>query len=491
MTVRVVWYKRDLRVTDHGPLYHAARQGPVAPLYVAEPEYWAQPDAGERRWGFVRETLLELDQTLSKLGQPLWFMHDSMINVLEYLKSRFGVFELYSHQETGVQWCNRRNQIVREWCRRNGVLWREWPVCGVLRRATGAERWQTAWKDFMAQPRYPSPKTLPMVGTSPLKPEVWPETIGADPTPCVLRQAGGRAAAAQELKSFLQARGQNYFRDTHYPATAFDGGSRLSPYLAHGVISLREAVQQSRRALQTYHARRSADWVKSMNEFLSRLYLRSHYMQQMEDEPGMESLNLHKSFNGLREHQFEEAKFDAWKNGETGFPLIDAAMKALIQYGWINYQLRGLLMSFAANQLWLHWREPALYLARLSTDYDPAVHFPLTQQFAGTTGMLEQKIYNPVTESHRLDPAGKFIRAECPALREVSDAYLHAPWKMPHAEQIMSGCVIGQDYPMPIINNEDATLIAGQRLKAHLEERLDPMETARVRAAHLRSIKLD
>ena len=207
-------------------------------------------------------------------------------------------------------------------------------------------------------------------------------------------------------------------------------------------------------------------------------------MQMLSDEPEIEYQALHHSYVGLRSENIDQKLFVAWAKGYTGYPIIDASMRALKKYGWLPFRLRALLISFASYHLWLHWRDPAIYLARLSTDYEPGIHYSQVQMQAGTSGIRQWRIFNPVAQSRKLDADGEFIKSECPELAELSSHYIHTPWTMPHGEQVMVSCIIGQDYPQPIVDYHKENDLALEKLKSHLLEYYDPEETDRVMKKH-------
>jgi deoxyribodipyrimidine photo-lyase len=141
-------------------------------------------------------------------------------------------------------------------------------------------------------------------------------------------------------------------------------------------------------------------------------------------------------------------------------------MRQLRQTGWLNFRMRALLMSVASYHLWLHWREPALHLARLFTDYEPGIHYPQVQMQSGTTGINSLRIYNPLRQSQLQDPHGDYIRRWLPELAEVPSEWIHTPWLLTTALQRRSGVRLGRDYPLPLVDHERAARQAREQLLA-------------------------
>ena len=159
----------------------------------------------------------------------------------------------------------------------------------------------------------------------------------------------------------------------------------------------------------------------------------------------------------MRERDFNREYFEAWKAGKTGYPMVDACMRALNATGWINFRMRAMLMSFASYHLWLHWRETSLHLARMFTDYEPGIHYCQAQMQSGTTGINSIRIYNPIKQGIDQDPNGEFIRRWVPELADMDADLIHTPWK---AESKLNG------YPLPIVEESTARKEAAARLYA-------------------------
>jgi deoxyribodipyrimidine photo-lyase len=485
MTTEIVWFKRDLRVQDHAPLARAAARGPVLPLYVFEPDLLTQPDASAQHAGFVRECLAELDGALRTRGVALQVRHGDMPAMLEALATTPGPVRLWSHEETGNGASFARDRRVRAWCRARGVEWIELPQHGVVRGLPDRDRWSAAWDRHMSAPIVPAPERIrPAAGCEPHHGSV----VMPDPLPALHglekpgRQHGGRSLGLALLESFLAGRGTDYRAAMSSPLTAEDACSRLSPHFAYGTLSVREAA----RALWTHRAalngldpqQRPRALLASLKSFESRLHWHCHFIQKLESEPRLEFENLHRGYDGLRQPGEFPERLEAWRRGETGYPLVDACMRKLAATGWINFRMRAMLVSFASYQLWLHWRDPALHLAREFLDYEPGIHYPQVQMQSGTTGINTIRIYNPVKQARDQDPRGDFVRRWIPQLEAVPDPWLFEPWTMPAGVQARTGVRIGTTYPAPVVDLESATRAARDRLHA-VRSRSEVREQAR------------
>ncbi len=363
----MVWFKRDLRLVDHRPLYEASQHGTVLPLYIVEPELWQQPDTSLRQWRFIRQSLVELDRALRQasdegLGGLVVRVGDA-VEVLSQIHAEYGIAHLWAHQEVGNAWTFARDRAVRRWVRQQGIPFTEFPQDGIIRGLKTREGWKEHWESVMAEPLVPPPKALSLADV-PSEPLPMVPNSQMDDDPCPNAQPGGRSQGLKLLRSFLNERVRRYPRGLSSPLTAESACSRLSPHLAYGTLSLREVVQATRRRLaQLQSDPQKAGMARALSAFESRLAWRSHFIQRLESLPSIEFENMHPALNGMRE-EVNPVLFSAWAEGRTGYPFVDACMRMLYNTGWINFRMRAMLASFACYVLWLPWRAAGLHRSR-------------------------------------------------------------------------------------------------------------------------------
>lgn len=469
--VQVVWFKRDLRIHDHAPLTRATSRGPIIAVYVYEPAVVGALDFAAQHLGFINESLSELDTELRVRGSWLHRFHGDMIEVLERLFITTPFANLWSHEETGNAVTYARDIAVAAWCRSRDVTWHEIPQSGVVRGLKGRNGWSKRWEERMNQPITLAPDRIITAEVRIDNSETMAAAdFGLRTIDKPYRQRGGRSAAMDLLKSFLDYRGQNYRQAMSSPLSAQTDCSRLSAHIAFGTLSHREVVQavKSRQAALRSMTKGEAPpgFLASLKSFEGRLHWHCHFIQRLETAPEIEFQNLHRGFDGLRENDFDPIKFSAWRRGETGYPMVDACMRMLAATGWLNFRMRAMVVSFASYHLWLHWRETALHLAREFLDYEPGIHYSQVQMQSGVTGINAVRIYNPVKQARDQDPNGLFVRRWIPTLANVPDDFIFEPWKMPLETQLRAGCMLGQNYPLPIVKNEVAARSAKVRIAA-------------------------
>ena len=490
MPVQVVWFKRDLRVLDHQPLWQASQRGQCISLYVYEPELLAAPEFDASHLVFINQALADLDRSLRGRGGRLIVRSGRMPEVLDEFHRSMGIEALWSHQETGGAVTYARDRRVARWARSQDIPWHEFSQDGVVRRLRSRDGWAGLWTSAMNRPETPIPRSIITPNGLEPGPILDPTSLGLAASTKTEAQRGGETSANAVLDSFLHVRGAGYQRALSSPVTARRGCSRLSPHLAWGCISTARVHRAVRaREVEIGEARDAGiaidpRWSGALRSFRDRLRWRGHFMQKLEDEPAIEFRNFSRAYDGLREDEFQADRFDAWCVGQTGYPMIDACMRALHRGGWINFRMRAMLMSFASYHLWLHWRATSLVLARHFLDFEPGIHFPQSQMQSGTTGINTLRIYSPAKQAEEHDPRGEFIRRYVPELEPVPDEYLAEPHLMPTMLQQMIGCVIGRDYPVPIVDHATAYRNARDRMDRAGEGLVARSEAKRVLQKH-------
>ena len=493
----IIWFKRDLRIRDHAPLLAATSFQRAIGLFLIEPEWLRSAECDERHLAYVLASLRGLRADLAARGLRLFVHVGSACEALESLRVQAGSVALLSHEETGTGWSYQRDQDVGRWCKSHAVSWHEWTQTGVVRRLKSRRGWASQWAQRMNQPQVESLKVrfsaasslegfpgLRALAEAPIPTllelgfpaqSVWAEAFAAD---------AGEAAASARLHQFLNGGAVGYRRALSSPLSAEEGCSRLSVYLAFGNLSMRTVHQATEARIAECGHTGDFELARGLRGFASRLRWHCHFMQKLEDEPSIEFQNFSRAHDGLRPgdgnalDDDSERRLQAWAEGRTGYPMVDACMRSLCATGWINFRMRAMLVSFASYHLWLHWRQTGLHLARQFLDFEPGIHWSQMQMQSGTTAINTLRIYSPTKQAQDQDPEGIFIRRWVPELARVPLEFLAQPWQMNEAQQRSAACVIGRDYPEPIVVEKTAlaqakVVLYGLRKAPHAQVEAD------------------
>lgn len=450
----LVWFRRDLRADDHAALYHALRGArQVFCAFILDRDILDALPRADRRVAFILDALRVLDDDLQRLGGSLIVRHAVAADEIPRLAAELGVQAVFANHDDEPQ-ALARDARVAERLQAGGAALHTFKDHVIFERSevlTGSggpygvfTPYKNAWlrkvNEFYLR-SYPVDRHAAALATTPLARGV-PSLgdIGFEPVTVSPHLGQGSRGAEALLDDFLD-RIDAYDRQRDFPAVK--GPSYLSVHLRFGTVSIRRLARLAHeRLLGGDHG--AEIW-------LSELIWRDFYHQVMHHHPHA----MHRAFRpeydaiAWEDGPAADALFQAWCEGRTGFPIVDAAMRQLNQTGYMHNRLRMVTASFLTKDLGLHWRRGEAYFAQQLLDFDLAANNG-GWQWASSSGCDAQpyfRIFNPVSQSEKFDAEGRFIRRYCPELAGLDAKAIHAPWeRAPLAMQ-------GVDYPRPVVDH--------------------------------------
>ncbi|KHE67358.1 deoxyribodipyrimidine photo-lyase [Halobacillus sp. BBL2006] len=459
MATRVVWFRRDLRLNDHTALAkaleHTEKDDQILLMFHIHP---ALNKEFTVRHDYFFQTLKSLVDQAHGLGAPIHFLDGDLKEALQTLKSKVEAESVYFNiDETGFGW--KRDQEILAYLEEElnvkTFTYQDHHLHGadeVTKKDGGYYKvftpYYKSWKDLqkpaVQKVDHELLKKAAVNDTENFDSKAYENLISKIDRSF---EGVGEKDAMDRLEQFLDSAIYDYDKERDFPAV--DGTSLMSRYLRTGAISIRTVYH---RIHDQVNFRKNTEGVET---YISELAWRDFYNMIYHFYPNASDKEMVEKYQGLDWNDDEEL-FEQWKEGRTGFPIIDAAIRQLNESGWMHNRLRMAVASFLTKDLLMDWRKGERYFAERLVDYDPASNIGGWQWAAstGTDPVPYFRVFNPTRQSERFDPHGRFIKEWIPELENVKKKYIHEPSKMPESEQEKADCIIGEDYPEPMVDHK-------------------------------------
>ncbi len=445
------WIRRDIRLYDNAAL-NAATQNTdyLIPLFIIEPELMEK--AAPKRRAFLLNALADLDQQLKGLGSRLIIRQGPALKVFQSLKKSLDDLSIFAHEDFSPFARQRDEEIAAAFNlqRFPGVVLRH--PTDVLKSDGNPYIVFTPYKNTWYQGRLPAPANcIPTPGSLP----PLPQGLGSEnlPTAESLEAFPATAEGAQQrLSAFIQEDSMLY--QSRRDLLNLDGTSRLSPYLRFGLLSARETFAQAQLA---FSQAESGPPREEIQTWMDELVWREFYTSILYHFPHVMAGPFREDYKNI---PWRNAPQDlkAWQMGQTGYPVVDACMRQLLETGWMHNRGRMIVASFLTKDLLINWQEGEAWFMANLVDGDPAANNGGWQWSAGTGTDAAPyfRIFNPVTQGLKFDPNTEYIARWVPELRELPIKYRHEPWQMAEVEAQKYDFQLGRDYPHPIVDHKFA-----------------------------------
>ena len=477
--INVVWLKRDLRLHDNEAICNAIKDGKrFLILFAFENLLLNDPHYNERHWNFIKESLVDINLELEDFNSMVLSVQSDVVGIFNQIQSFYKIDKVFSHMETGILVTYNRDKDFKRYCRNNNIDWIENINNGVQRGIQNRENWFENWDKYMEQEleNFTPLKSQLLAIEELQKIEQISISISLETPKNTLFQKGGRTLARKYANSFFKQRYKDYMFHISKPELSRKSCSRLSPYLAWGNISVREIFQAGQKTKTPSNR-------KHLGAFLSRLRWQAHFIQKFEMEHTMEKASVNKGYHKLKKSISKKYQ-QAWREGQTGFPLVDASMRCLKETGYLNFRMRALTVSFFTHILWQPWQDATTHLSQMFLDFEPGIHFPQLQMQAGETGINNLRIYNPIKNGIDHDEEAVFIKKWVPELSKLDTHFAHEPYLMTPMEQEFNNFHLGKEYPHPIVDIKETRKKASDTLWGMKKNALVKKESQRILSKH-------
>lgn len=458
MTQSIVWFRRDLRLADNPALAAGVERGEVVPVFVIDPKLIQSGRVGEKRIAWLVANLKALDESLRERGSRLIMRRGEPAQTLWQLAQETQAAQVLFNLDV-TPYARRRDRRVALELEKQGLsvevfddVTLHQPEDVVTMTGRPYQVFTAFKRAWLMLPKPAAEETAAIPDRLPLSiPAIDSLPIDFGAASIDLPPAGERAAI-ERLNDFLEKTIFGYGTGRNMLDRA--GTSFLSPYLRFGALSIRQAYWGAQAAIELAKNKPAQAGAES---WLNELIWREFYMALLYHFPHTIDQPLRQPYIGFR-WLTDEGAFAAWREGRTGYPVVDAAMRCLNATGWLHNRARMIVASFLTKDLLIDWRKGEHYFMQQLIDGDSAANVGGWQWAAGVGADAQPffRVFNPTLQGQRFDPQGDFVRRWLPELARVPDRLVHEPWKMSPAEQRDAGCVIGRDYPAPIIDHHYA-----------------------------------
>ena len=407
---------RNLRLHDNPAMHFGSLRSNYLVIYLYDKTYWKGNGKSMRQLKFSNDCLAELNDGLKKFDSKVNIFEGTFDDLKIWIKKNFYDFFIHINHCTDIKYFRDGFSKFTDSFPGKINVYNDF---GLQLNNFDRDSWSRNWNKIMDSQILENPKKsklkldTKLLNFSSFSNKVKNSLVNLDNI-----QKGGSSQAYQLLESFLSERCKDYRVKMSSPIQSEQSCSRLSPHFTFGSISIREVYQ----ILNKYYPK--SENKSDLYSFKKRLYWHCHFIQKLHTEPELEFYSMHRMCDQLRLTHDDEL-IDKWINGETGFPFLDACMKYLHRYGWINFRMRAMIMSFASYNLWQPWQKTSPLLAQLFTDYEPGIHISQVQMQSGVTGINLPRIYSVSKQSEDQDPDAIWIKKILPQLREIDPKLIH------------------------------------------------------------------
>ncbi|MCX7623642.1 MAG: deoxyribodipyrimidine photo-lyase [Thermomicrobium sp.] len=447
MTTTVWWIRRDLRLADNCALATALEGATrLVPLFVVDPHLTGHSARSQRRIAFLFSALRALDEALRERGSRLVVRSGDPVEVLPRVVAECGA-TLVAAEADFTPYARRRDERLRSLVplRLTPGLTLRMPGTVATRDGRPPRIFRHFARAFLAAGEASRDDLLPPPRRLPPLPPLASEPLPDPPASLPEHWTPSETVARARLARFLGDAIARYHEARHF--LDGQGTSRLSPYFRFGLLSVREAWHRAAELLDDPERGPGA------RAWLDELLWREFFHHLLAAFPESVTRSLRPAFRDV-DWPGEPWALAAWREGNTGFPVVDAAMRQLAHEGWISNRARMVVANFLTRSLLVDWRAGERWFRKHLIDADLAANVGGWQWCAGTGTDAAPyfRIFDPVRQAERFDPTGEWIRQWVPELAAVPQPYLSAPWTMPLSLQLSTGCRVGRDYPAPIVD---------------------------------------